>query len=222
MQVAIQASFAIAAAGAIIISILFYYHRQTPAVWVTFATIMALTLGVCLYWQDKIWETPNPIKANEQIPATPETLHDFFKTDFNNLLKASQSFKLVLKDKDKESINFEAQIYADFDSQSIFLGFYIPQSSHTYKICEALRDYKNILAELQTKQVAVEARSQGDRPVELKDLKFSGRVFVYHEYPLFASQIDELTALYKSNNLFPQFRGVDYVYARKNPLKQKL
>ena len=149
-----------------------------------------------------------------------KTLHDFFKTDFNNLLRFTAPLKFVLKD--KEPINFEAQIYADFDAQSIFLGFYIPQSPDTYNICEFLsKNYKNILVELQTKQVAVEARSPGDRPVELKDLKFSGRVFVYHEYPLFASQIEKLTALYKSNSLSPQFRGVDYVYVQNNPLKQK-
>jgi len=214
MLVAIQASVALAAAGAIIISILLYYHKQTLAVWVTFTTILALTLAVCLYWQDKILEKQSPVKADEQIPATPTTLHDFFKTDFNNLLKASQSLKFVSKY--KEPINFEAQIYADFDAQSIFLGFYIPQSPDTYNICEFLsKNYKNILVELQTKQVAVEARSPGDRPVELKDLKFSGRIFVYHEYPLFASQIDQLIALYKSNNLSPQFRGVDYVLSQR-------
>ena len=56
---------------------------------------------------------PNIQKSN--------TLHDFFKTDFNNLLKASQSLKFVSKD--KRPINFEAQIYADFDAQSIFFRF---------------------------------------------------------------------------------------------------
>ena len=128
-------------------------------------------------------------------------------------MKASQSLKFVSKD--KEPINFEVQIYADFDAQSIFLGFYIPQSPHTYTLCEYLsKDYKNILAGLQTKQFEMESLSPGDRPVELKDLKFSGRIFVYHEYPLFASQIDQLIALYKSNNLSPQFRGVDYVLSR--------
>lgn len=51
MQLAIQASVALSVIGAVIISILLYYHRQTATVWVTFTTIVFVALSFCLYWQ---------------------------------------------------------------------------------------------------------------------------------------------------------------------------
>lgn len=56
MQIAIQACGGIAAIGAIIIGVLLYYHKETPVVWVTFVSVVAVTLAVCLFWQNNIWE----------------------------------------------------------------------------------------------------------------------------------------------------------------------
>lgn len=234
MQVAIQACTVVAIIGAIVIGILLYYHKQTSAVWVTFGTIVAVTLGFCLFWQDNVWKEQSA--TNQQVtiqtskaqtpavPLIPKTLHDFFKTDFNNLLRFTKSGTMTIKDettfKDKDVLNYEAQIYADFDAQSVFLGFYISESQHTYTICEYIyQNYENILLELQTAHVEVEVRSPVDRPVELKYLNFSGRIFIYHEYPLFTSQIENLITLYKTKNLHPQFRRKEYAYALNSSLK---
>jgi hypothetical protein len=56
MDIAYQACFAFAALGAVAVTILLYYHQQTPACWTTFATIVFVALGICCLWQDKIWK----------------------------------------------------------------------------------------------------------------------------------------------------------------------
>jgi hypothetical protein len=67
--------------------------------------------------------------------------------------------------------------------------------------------------------VAVEAGNlrSTDRPTEAADLKFSGRVFIYHEVPLFVNDQDALRALWANNGMAPQFRGRDYAFRLANP-----
>ena len=60
MQIAIQIFGYLTVVGGIIIGILLYYHKQTPAVWVTFLTIMSLTLSLCLGWQQSITDKNHP------------------------------------------------------------------------------------------------------------------------------------------------------------------
>ena len=59
MQIAIQAFVALSVIGAIVISVLLYYHKQTASVWVTFATIVFVALSFCLYWQSSVWKNQN-------------------------------------------------------------------------------------------------------------------------------------------------------------------
>ena len=56
MEIAAQAFGALAIIGGIAVTILLSYHKQTPAVWTTFATIVCVGLMVCLMWQNSILE----------------------------------------------------------------------------------------------------------------------------------------------------------------------
>ncbi len=71
MSVAAQALFALAAIGAIIIGILLYYHKQSPTVWVTFASVVAVTLAFCLQWQEGIWKSEEAAKERETARTVP-------------------------------------------------------------------------------------------------------------------------------------------------------
>ncbi|GFO63167.1 hypothetical protein GMPD_10860 [Geomonas paludis] len=57
-------------------------------------------------------------------------------------------------------------------------------------------------------------RQTGLHPVENNDLKFTGRVFVYHTGTLFSSQKERLINEYKKKNLYLQLRGFDYWHDR--------
>ena len=75
MKVVIKALASLAVVGTIMIGVLLNYNKQTAAVWVTFATIVALALGLCLYWQKSIWDdrkTQQQTTISQSQPATSQ------------------------------------------------------------------------------------------------------------------------------------------------------
>ncbi len=161
-----------------------------------------------------------------------KTLHDYFETDFSNLFRASKSYFITKQNKtlieQKERFNYETRLYIDFDAHTSFLGLYLPHTTQIFDILKHLaQECPKIVSDLQGGTIEVEVYHPGLRPVELKDLKFSGRVFInkedlkfsgrvfiYHESYLFESQIQELTNIYKQHQLYLQFRGQSYAFKR--------
>jgi hypothetical protein len=140
-----------------------------------------------------------------------KTLMDLYKNDFSNLLRVNKD-AIVMAEGTNQTI--KSQAYLDFQSQSIFLGFYIPNSPQTYAICVSLaNNYDNILEQL-IKTTMVEFAQPGMQPVNSSELRFSGRIFLYHEYHLFEEQKRELFSLYKSKGVSPQFRDWKYAYEK--------
>src|SRR5438876_435565 len=58
METVIGSLLIIAAIAGLLITPLLYYHRQTPACWLTFTAIVLFALAACLQWQKRIWEKP--------------------------------------------------------------------------------------------------------------------------------------------------------------------
>ena len=207
MQIAIQASIALSVIGAMVIGILLYYHKQSASVWVTFATILFIALSFSLYWQDSIWKNEPAQPSKNTGTSTPKTLIDLFKNDFNNLLRFFEDITLENKD---GKVTIKSQAYFDFSAQTFFIGYYIPNTPKTYNICVYIsKNYKNALDH--KKHLIAESSSSGLQPVNTSELKFSGRVFLYHETPLLEEQRRALFALYKSEGLSLQFRDYQYV-----------
>ena len=61
----------------------------------------------------------------------------------------------------------------------------------------------------------------GEKAENLKDLVFTGRVYIYHETYLLPERIEELTKAYEMENLSPYFRSKDYVIMKNSPLYGK-
>lgn len=140
------------------------------------------------------------------------TLLYLFGNDFNNLLRAGED--RILTNKDGSQTTVKSKLYLDFESQTEFVGFYIPSVPETFDICIHLAEHYKTALELK-KKVMVESSSIGLQPVNTSELKFSGRVFIYHEYPLLEAQKRELFAQYKKHDLSPQFRGIGYLVKKK-------
>ena len=219
MQIAIQIFGYLAVIGGIIIGILLYYHKQTPAIWITFVTIMSLTLSLCLGWQQNVIKDAS---TTEQQAAVKQekidlTILSLFNSDFENLMKYKQEAFMLLPNGEK--INFIAREYFDFESQAKFIGIYIPNNKNTFEFLKNLPcEYKKIGS---TGKILAEFSSPGIQPVNTKELKFSGRVFIYHESHLFEPQKRELYALYEKQGLSPQFRGIDYLIEKQKNQKEK-
>jgi hypothetical protein len=140
------------------------------------------------------------------------TLLYLFENDFDNLLRASED--IILTDKDGSQTTVKSKLYLDFESQTEFVGFYIPPVPETFDICIHLAEQYKTVLEL-AKEVMVESSGIGLQPVNISELKFSGRVFMYHEYPLLEAQKRELFTLYQKHDLSPQFRGTDYLFKKR-------
>jgi hypothetical protein len=82
MEIAYQASAALAVLSGIIIGILLFYNLQTPAIWVTFTTAVLVALAFCCFWQDKVWKSEEAKQQAQKVnmPA-PQPVSEPFSID---------------------------------------------------------------------------------------------------------------------------------------------
>lgn len=203
-----------------IIPALGYYMNNQKVITISIATGLTLCIWVVTFFLLKSDAntsiTDNHTKDIKTVN-TDFTLKHYFSTDFSHLLKLSYTRALIKKDSlnnDIETVECIAQLYMDFDSLSYFLGYYIPKTKFAFSFCKKLlNDHEVIIKDLLSR-VAVQQNYLSDKPTELKNLRFTGRVFIYHETFLFESEIEELTNLIKNTGMSIQLRGIDYLLAR--------
>ncbi|HBG61609.1 MAG TPA: hypothetical protein DDX37_07260 [Candidatus Omnitrophica bacterium] len=148
------------------------------------------------------------------------TLLYLFNHDFGDRLLRSREDEVLKSIKDGSETKIKSQIFYDFEAQTKFVGFYIPSDPATFEICINLVDhYKDVFQ--QDAGIVVETEGPHLQPVQKSELKFSGRVFVYHEYPLLAEQKRKIFDLYNDHGLSIQFRGSDYLWKMKEKDKTK-
>lgn len=140
-------------------------------------------------------------------------LEHLFHSDFNHLLRSWVPHKSIMSN--TEVVNFKSSVLSDFQGNNKFVSYYIPKTPYTYQICEKLA--QNDVAFQGTDWVEVESSDIGLSPTAKSELKFSGRVFIYHESILLAKQKRELYNLFKKRDMAVEFRGIDYV----NEIKDK-
>jgi hypothetical protein len=154
------------------------------------------------------------IEESRPVPL-PKSLKDLFNEDFSNCLKFTNQCSISSAD-GKNKTDVPWHICNDSTAGTKFLSLYIPRSPDSYNVCAALSDFPHQAIEHERKSgVEIQSKSPGDSShVDMKDLQFSGRVYLYDEALLSLTELGALEALYKSKNLFPQFRGSEYVTAR--------
>jgi hypothetical protein len=157
-------------------------------------------------------ESKHSNSSTSEKPKKQVTLKDLYHSDFETIFKINSDYVIEAKNggNPEELITINAQLYEDFVSQTTFAGFYIPNTPFTYDICKHLADNYKMALDLRKSQ-QIEFSMPGLQPVNSSELKFSGRIFIYHEYPLLEEQRRTLFSLYQTKNLSPQFR--DYKYA---------
>ncbi len=180
-----------------------FRHTTLKKRWHIF-TILTITLFLlCGAWEIQ-HSKPSFIFGRHKT----QTLLDYFNNDFRSLPKASEDRIITLRN--KESITIKSTAWLDFESQTVFIGFYIPDTPHAYSICTYLASNYKTALDLR-RSVLIEQSGGGMQPVNSNELQFSGRVFLYHETPLLEEQRHQLVNLYKSKGLAPQFRDYQYV-----------
>jgi hypothetical protein len=160
---------------------------------------------------------PASVTSTPSNSALPKTLHEYFLADFNNVAAAEEPGVITVGD-DPTPIRVQVRLHLDFDAKAEFVSVYIPRTKWTYLLCGRVISggYKTAFRALKGGTIA--GGMIGDtRFVRDAELKFTGALFIYHEVPLFADQIDEMTALSRRHGLILQLRGPEYAFARNNP-----
>lgn len=155
-----------------------------------------------------------PAKTEEHKDTEPEhpNFEKLFKSDFNNYMRQSGEDTFVTENKEgKRSLRVLHELCYDFQGKSKFLGFYIPSSPDSYKLCVFLsEEYKKIINDLESKTEVTGGHVTEFSMTSGKDLVFTGRIYIYHEDSFSHQQLAELEQLYKSKGLSVLFRGTEY------------
>ena len=168
------------------------------------------------------WQLSHPSvqsEANNKIHDL--SIRDFWLTDFSEggSYKLMQSFDTDLTNTDHRSLGrifYGVGLYGNFDSKSLFMSIYVPQSSLAKNFIYSFGGmYQGVLND--TRQyIKAWAAPQGDNAQRTsEDLKFTGKVFVYYDGMLTDAELAELRQHLISSGLDPTFRGLQYVEYRR-------
>lgn len=155
------------------------------------------------------WDRPEVMVAGVVKPPTVLTLRQLFTADFSTiLLKSAQDATITI---DGVATPIVIQAYFDFDSRAKFVGYFVPNSVASYRICEALASASEANLRDIEALVTVSTGMAGQRDQTLHaDLRFSGQVVIYHETHFTTRQAADLQDLYKEHNAALMLRGPEY------------
>jgi hypothetical protein len=155
MQILIKVFGALAFVGALVLTILLYYHKQTAAVWTTFATIVAVLLASSLYGQDIIWKHAaiahrpntcvwgafafavalsftfclywqNSVWENQEISTPQKTKLETFKEGVFGILVSA--FKVTTKEQKAKVVEIQGTIVSTLNARFAELGIQLAQA----------------------------------------------------------------------------------------------
>jgi hypothetical protein len=141
------------------------------------------------------------------------TVRDYFDTDFKRDVVAGNEFTVEWTPTGA-SIAIPARIHLDFDSNALFICFYVPQVPDLAVLMQ--QSLVGLVERLLAKRLGpdVSLNKEGEAPARSVDLKFAGRVFVYAEGDLTDAQLTEVSGLLRARDLYLRFRGPRYAQAR--------
>ena len=146
--------------------------------------------------------------------STRLTVYSLFNNEYANPYGITTITNHGVDYSDGRSYKFQSKVYMDFEANTKFAGYYIPKESHPafYYICETVAVHDVAFQGIEKNEYEFEGGGLG--AYNLEDLASSGRVFIYHELPIFRSNRDKLTKLFIINKKSVEFRGQDYLEQR--------
>jgi hypothetical protein len=138
------------------------------------------------------------------------TLREYFDTDLSTRLNSAQQ---VHWRADNLEGDVPVRVHLDFDSNAKFLSCYLPTPACRGTVLNALLD--NIDAWLAIGNgVEVHAGLPGERPLTSTDLRFAGRLFIYHETDLTNDVQEDARRRARDRQVLLQFRGPQFAAGR--------
>jgi hypothetical protein len=154
---------------------------------------------------------PHPREDNKR-----PTMVELFSKDLPNTLKASDDTIGIGWD-DGSVTKVKRQLYFDFSANAKFVGFYISNidplsTTKTMSACMILDNSNAVQQTLEDmpKKMAVSG-GFGDQMTNIQDLRFSGRVLIYHEGFMSITQKADIIRAYAAKQYSVQFIGPEYL-----------
>ena len=118
MILIIKICASLAGIGSLVVGILLYYGKQTPAIWTTFATLVFVVLAFCLFWQNSI-NLKNKENLSKKSNYARLSVIKQMSTAYNYLFEASKhSIKPMFSSSETEKYN-ETKIYLGYLNDSV-------------------------------------------------------------------------------------------------------
>ncbi len=155
-------------------------------------------------------------------PFKPRTLYNLFRTDCQRT-KILSKYYLTNKSHKDFAYEIEYIVCGDFETKTLYLSIFLPKSNLTFAACKYLSTgYKGMLDEkLKKLMEAIVHQKPGEAAETWAELKFSGRIYIYHETRMLPKKVELLMKDYKEKGLSPQFRGRDYEIMKNSPLYEQ-
>jgi hypothetical protein len=159
--------------------------------------------------QTKPTDEHNVKKDAPELPS----LEKLFKTEFPTLFRSYAGRNLGIKKKgDEKMVTIGEQLYLDFPGKSKFLGYYIPMLLDSYDVCAFMADeYRSTINDFESNASLSAGHVAEYSSTSQKELVFTGRVYIYHEFSFSHQQLADLEKLYRSKGLSVVFRGPAYL-----------
>lgn len=202
------------------------FHRKQPQKMVALIGMILSGIafaGFCSWYFWPHSERVPPTTAGARPPAPnpwKHELEDLYASDFSDLLSGEKTFDSTFRDTtlDKEFVvKSRVRLYFDFRTNTDFISIFIPMVRDEV-IIELIKILRDKIPEFRESErgIIVGTSGGGDPYVDSKDMKFSGRVFVYTMQPLTVIQLGELTSWYQDAGMGLQIRGTAYWQANKD------
>jgi hypothetical protein len=140
----------------------------------------------------------------------PPTLSDLFKSGFPNTMKIDGNGWTLLDKNRVQVLSGPTKVYLDFEARTKFIAFYITHSDQSYAAAVNLWAQVPVTFSSVEKSIEIQGGYQPNL-TDLRDLRFSGRVFMYHEDMFNLRQLADLVDIYKSHGMALDFRGPSFL-----------
>ena len=105
------------------------------------------------------------------------TLRELYDTDFSRVLNVASPIEARTADR---VVEVQARVHFDFDANAKFVSYYLTTQASTAAGCVGLIEHVDELLKIGD-SVEVQSGYPGQRPASSTQLRFAGRLFIYHE-----------------------------------------
>jgi hypothetical protein len=176
---------------------------------IALAGMIVCGIGVIGFSGVYFWPTAAPVI----------TLKYLYDHDFGNFMTDNIGFDLTVKVADKAvKFSFSARMIFDFEHRSRWLSYYIPLDQNTFGISAWLIAHTDdlIIPKFDNEVSETNGGMLGSGALSSKELTFSRRIYIYHEFILTDSQMAEVQHEATEKNLDVVFRGISYRQAMRS------